>query len=47
MVNAQHHISLRGLSHVFQDGQRALTALTDVALDIAWGQFLNVIGPSD
>ncbi len=46
MVNAQHHISLRGLSHVFQDGQRALTALTDVALDVTWGQFLTVIGPS-
>ena len=46
MANARHHVSLSGLTHVFQDGRRALTALADVALDVAWGQFLTVIGPS-
>src|SRR3990172_10775206 len=46
MAGAQHHVSLRGISHVFRDGRRALTALTDVALDVAWGQFVSVIGPS-
>lgn len=46
MANARHHVSLRGLTHVFQDGRRALTALADVALDVTWGQFLTVIGPS-
>src|SRR3989304_1436706 len=47
MAGAQHHVSLRGISHVFQDGgRRALTALTDVALDVAWGQFVSIIGPS-
>lgn len=46
MANAHHHVSLRGLTHVFEDGQRPLTALADVSLDVAWGQFLTVIGPS-
>ena len=46
MANARHHVSLRGLTHVFHDGQRPLTALADVTLDVAWGQFLTVIGPS-
>ncbi len=41
-----HHVSLRDLTHVFQDSRRALTALADVALDVALGQFLTVIGPS-
>src|SRR3989304_2630137 len=53
MAGAQHHVSLRGLTHVFRDGRRALpagrralTALADVTLDVAWGQFVSVIGPS-
>jgi len=53
MAGAQHHVSLRALSHVFRDGRRALpagrqalTALADVTLDVAWGQFVSVIGPS-
>ena len=46
MANVRYHVSLRSLTHVFQDSRRALTALADVALDVAWGQFLTVIGPS-
>ena len=46
MASARYHVSLRGLTQVFQDGRHALTALTGVALDVAWGQFLTVIGPS-
>ncbi len=46
MANAQHHVSLRGLSHVFSDGRQPLTALADVALDVPWGQFISLIGPS-
>ncbi len=46
MANAQHHISLRGLSHVFADGRQPLTALNGVSLDVPWGQFVSVIGPS-
>ena len=46
MANVRYHVSLRSLTHVFQDSRRALKALADVALDVAWGQFLTVIGPS-
>ena len=46
MAGAQHHVSLRGLSHVFRDNGRALTALADVALEVTWGQFVSIIGPS-
>ncbi|MEX0800465.1 MAG: ABC transporter ATP-binding protein [Dehalococcoidia bacterium] len=46
MAIANHHVSLSGLTHAFQGGRRALTALADVALDVSWGQFLSVIGPS-
>src|SRR3972149_406353 len=53
MAGAQHHVSLRGLTHVCRAGRRALpagrqglTALADVSLDVAWGQFVSVIGPS-
>src|SRR3990172_3899679 len=48
MAGAQHHVSLRDLSHVFRDNGRgrALTALAQVSLDVAWGQFVSVIGPS-
>jgi NitT/TauT family transport system ATP-binding protein len=46
MAIANHHISLSGLTHAFDNGRRALTALADVAFDVSWGQFLTVIGPS-
>lgn len=46
MANVRYHVSLRNLTHVFQDSRRALTALADVTLDVVWGQFLTVIGPS-
>jgi NitT/TauT family transport system ATP-binding protein len=46
MAGADHHVSLRGLTHAFREGPRALTALANVGLDVAWGQFLSVIGPT-
>jgi len=46
MAQAQHHVSVRGLTYVFRDGREPLTALRDVSLDVGWGQFVSVIGPS-
>ncbi len=46
MANSPHHVSLRGLTHVFSDGRRPLTALAGVSLDVPWGQFTSIIGPS-
>ncbi len=46
MAQAQYHVSVRGLTYVFDDGGEPLTALRDVSLDVGWGQFVSVIGPS-
>jgi len=46
MANAQQHVSLRGLSHVFSDGRQPLAALSGISLEVPWGQFTSVIGPS-
>jgi NitT/TauT family transport system ATP-binding protein len=41
-------LSLRGIGHVFEaaGGQRPVRALTNVAVDIARGEFFSIIGPS-
>jgi NitT/TauT family transport system ATP-binding protein len=45
-MNQPPHIQVRGLTHVFGSGQRTLTALEDVDLEIERGTFVSVIGPS-
>jgi NitT/TauT family transport system ATP-binding protein len=46
MATDTHHVSLRGLSHVFTDGRAPLPVLEDVSVDVPRGQFASVIGPS-
>jgi NitT/TauT family transport system ATP-binding protein len=45
MAVAKYHVSLSGLSHVFDDG-RPLEALRNITLGVPRGQFLSIIGPS-
>ena len=40
------HIDVRGVTHVYSNGRRALTALSGVDLTVARGEFVSVIGPS-
>ncbi len=46
MAEAQYHVSLRALTHIFTDGREPLTAVSDIAVDFPPGQFASVIGPS-
>ena len=46
MARAQYHVSLRELTHVFQDGRQPLPVLEDISLGVPAGQFASVIGPS-
>ena len=40
------HVAIEGLTHVFDRGNRAMTALSNVNLRVGWGEFVSVIGPS-
>ena len=46
MAEAQYHVSLNRLAHVFTDGREPLTALQDISLGVPRGQFLSIIGPT-
>jgi NitT/TauT family transport system ATP-binding protein len=46
MGNGLPHVEATALSKTFRDNGRALTALADVTLSVAAGEFLAVIGPS-
>jgi NitT/TauT family transport system ATP-binding protein len=46
MATDTHHVSLRGLSHIFTDGRAPLHVLDGVSVDVPRGQFTSVIGPS-
>jgi len=43
---AGSHVAVEGLTHVFDRGNRPLTALSNVHLPVGWGEFVSVIGPS-
>ncbi len=40
------HLSLRGLSKTFELGERTLTVLDDVSLQVDRGEFVAIVGPS-
>jgi NitT/TauT family transport system ATP-binding protein len=46
MAEAQYHVSLNKLAHVFTDGRKPLSAIEDVSLGVPQGQFLSIIGPT-
>jgi len=46
MAEAQYHVSLNNLAHVFTDGREPLPALQDISLGVPRGQFLSIIGPT-
>lgn len=43
---SQSHVTVEGLTHVYASGEKSLTALAEVDLDVGWGEFVSVIGPS-
>ena len=46
MAEAQYHVSLNKLAHVFTDGREPLPALQDISLSVPRGQFTSIIGPT-
>ncbi len=40
------HITVRQVTHVFRDGRRLLTALSEVDLEVRQGEFVAIVGPS-
>ena len=45
-LDSTPHISVRGLTHVYDNGRAPLTALASVDLDVERGAFVSIIGPS-
>ena len=45
-MDSTPHISVRGLTHVYDNGRAPLTALAGVDLDVERGAFVSIIGPS-
>jgi NitT/TauT family transport system ATP-binding protein len=45
-VATTEHVSVEGLTQVFEEGDRSLTALSRLHLRVGWGEFVSVIGPS-
>ena len=45
-LDSTPHISVRGLTHVYDNGRAPLTALAGVDLDVERGAFVSIIGPS-
>ncbi len=43
---SQPHITVTGLSRVFEGNSGSLLALSNVDLGVAWGEFVSIIGPS-
>ena len=41
-----HHVSFVEVSHVYEQGRRAVQSLRDISLDVPRGQFVSIIGPS-
>src|SRR5258708_275219 len=41
-----HVVSIRALSKIYRQGEINVTALNEVSLDIAGGEFLTLMGPS-
>jgi len=46
MAVVQNHVSLSGLSHVFEDGRAPLRVLDNLTFSVPRGRFLSIIGPS-
>ncbi|HLP76309.1 MAG TPA: ABC transporter ATP-binding protein, partial [Candidatus Paceibacterota bacterium] len=46
MAAAENIVSIRNLSKVYAQGEIQVTALNDISLDIAKGEFLTLMGPS-
>jgi NitT/TauT family transport system ATP-binding protein len=46
MANHTHRVSIRELTHVYNDGGQPLAALAGVTLHVPDGQFVAVVGPS-
>jgi NitT/TauT family transport system ATP-binding protein len=40
------HVAVESLTKTFGNGERSLTALAGVNLEIGWGEFVSIIGPS-
>ena len=43
---SDHHVSFVEVSHVYEQGRRAVQSLRDISLDVPRGQFVSIIGPS-
>lgn len=46
MVSNGHIVTIRNLSKIYQQGDINVTALNNISLDIAAGEFLTLMGPS-
>lgn len=46
MADTGNIVTIRNLSKVYQQGEINVTALNDISLDIAAGEFLTLMGPS-
>jgi NitT/TauT family transport system ATP-binding protein len=40
------HIAVHGLTHVYESGRVALTAVEDIDLEVRQGAFVSIVGPS-
>jgi NitT/TauT family transport system ATP-binding protein len=45
-VSNEEHITIQGVDVVYETSQRALTAVSNVSLEVAHGDFVSIIGPS-
>lgn len=46
MAEAENIVAIRNLSKIYSQGEIQVTALNDISLDIARGEFLTLMGPS-
>jgi len=44
--NTKRHIALAGIAKAYGKGRSAITAIADVTVDIARGEFVSILGPS-
>jgi len=40
------HIAVQGLTHTYESGRHALTAIEDIDLEVRQGAFVSIVGPS-